>query len=316
MIAEAEIAVVFPGQGAQRPGMGRDFYEEISRCRRIYEEASEALGWDVAGICFGEDERLNQTAYTQPCILTTEVAMLEGLRERYGFSPTCFGGHSLGEYTALVAAGVMTLTCAAVIVNRRGQLMQEATPLGFGAMAAVISPGMDPLRIRETLADLPIDVANINSREQIAVSGMAQAMPEARERITEALGSAGGCRIVALNVSAPFHSRFMKPMEEEFRRLLDNESLEAGRACVVTSNFTGAFHSGGREDLVDCLVAQVSGAVRFRENMAVLARRAGRLYELGPSRVLKGFFTSDGLPCESITSLETARRNFEKGSQV
>ena len=108
-IATKSVAVVFPGQGAQRPGMGRDFCEELSICRHTYEEAADALGWDVGAICFGTDDRLDRTEYTQPCLLTTEIAMFRGLQERFGLSPTYFGGHSLGEFSALVAAGVMPL---------------------------------------------------------------------------------------------------------------------------------------------------------------------------------------------------------------
>ena len=111
------IAVVFPGQGSQRPGMGKDFYEQMPVCRQTFEEAGNALGWDVAAMCFGEDERLHLTEFTQPCIVTTEICMLRGLAERYGFAPDYFGGHSLGEFTALVAAGVLPLADTVKIVQ-------------------------------------------------------------------------------------------------------------------------------------------------------------------------------------------------------
>src|SRR5450759_1805737 len=169
------IAVVFPGQGSQKPGMGKEFYEQIPVCKETYEEASDTLGWDVSSLCFGDDERLNLTEYTQPCIVTTEIAMLRGLSKRYGFASEYFGGHSLGEFTALVAAGVMPLAETLKIVQARGKLMQEAVPVGVGGMAAVISEGIDIAVLRNLMEDLPVDIANINSEHQVVISGQASA---------------------------------------------------------------------------------------------------------------------------------------------
>jgi len=139
-MSEKKLTVaVFPGQGSQRPGMGKDFYEAMPVSRRTFEEASDALGWDVAALCFGDDARLNLTEYTQPCIVTTEVAMLRGLAEKFGFRADCFGGHSLGEFTALTAAGVMPFADTVQIVRMRGRLMQDAVPVGVVSMAAVIA---------------------------------------------------------------------------------------------------------------------------------------------------------------------------------
>jgi [acyl-carrier-protein] S-malonyltransferase/trans-AT polyketide synthase/acyltransferase/oxidoreductase domain-containing protein len=174
-----KIAVVFPGQGAQRPGMGKDFYDNVPVSREIYNEASQAAGWDIAAMCFGDDERLDLTEFTQPCILTTEISIFRGLETLLGFSPTLFGGHSLGEFTALVAAGALPLSEAVRIVRIRGRLMQEAVPVGRGAMAAVISDNVDTEVVRQALKNLPIDIANINSANQIVISGDARAMPEA-----------------------------------------------------------------------------------------------------------------------------------------
>ena len=151
MMSNGRTAIVFPGQGSQRQGMGKDFYESIPECRRIYEEASDALGWDVAALCFGEDEKLNLTAYAQPSIVVTEIAMLKAIMEKYGITPDVFGGHSLGEYTALVAAGVLPLETVIRIVHIRGRLMQEAVPVGQGAMAAVIRKDLNARMIRELL---------------------------------------------------------------------------------------------------------------------------------------------------------------------
>ena len=186
-MANGKTAIVFPGQGSQRHGMGKDYYESIPECRRIYEEASDALGWDVAALCFGEDEKLNLTAFAQPSIVVTEIAMLKAIMEKYGITPDVFGGHSLGEYTALVAAGVLPLETVIRIVHIRGRLMQEAVPVGQGGMTAVIRKDIDSRMIGEMLSDLPVDVANINSPNQIVISGRSKAMPIAEERIAKAL---------------------------------------------------------------------------------------------------------------------------------
>ncbi|HLA27845.1 MAG TPA: ACP S-malonyltransferase [Syntrophales bacterium] len=312
-----KIAVgVFPGQGAQRPGMGKDFYDSISVSRRTYEEASDALGWDVAAICFGEDERLDLTEYTQPCILTMEIAALRGLNSQYGFSPTIFGGHSLGEFTALVAAGVLTLTEAVQIVHIRGQLMQKAVPLGIGGMAAVISQNIDMEGVRKSLADLPIDVANENSAHQVVISGKLSALPEAEKRLREACVLDPGFRFVLLNVSAPFHSRFMKPIEEPFARTLREvgKNMAPVNGIHVTSNFTGKFHSDSSEEIIICLVSQLSNTVRWTDNMQCLAERSDMIYEIGPSRPLRDFFKTLSVSCAPITNLSTAERAFPEGS--
>jgi len=312
-----KIAVgVFPGQGAQRPGMGKDFYDSISVSRRTYEEASDALGWDVAAICFGEDERLDLTEYTQPCILTTEIAALRGLNSQYGFSPTIFGGHSLGEFTALVAAGVLTLTEAVQIVHIRGQLMQKAVPLGIGGMAAVISQNIDREGVRKNLSDLPIDVANENSAHQVVISGKLSAMPEAEKRLHTACAHDPGFRFVPLNVSAPFHSRFMKPIEEPFARTMREvgKNMTPVNAIHVTSNFTGNLHSNSTEEIIFCLVSQLSNTVRWTDNMQCLAERADMIYEIGPSRPLRDFFKTINVSCVPITNLSTAARAFSEGN--
>ncbi|MDQ5988604.1 MAG: Malonyl CoA-acyl carrier protein transacylase [Syntrophus sp. SKADARSKE-3] len=306
------IAAVFPGQGSQRPGMGKDFYDEIAVCRRTYEEASDAAGWDVAAMCFDEDERLNLTEYTQPCILTTEIAMLRGLSAICGFTPSIYGGHSLGEFTALVASGALPLAEAVVIVQNRGRLMQEATPVGMGGMAAVISDGLDVNVMRKAIEDLPLDIANINSANQIVISGASDALPEAEARIMEALPEGKGGRFIRLNVSAPFHSRFMRVIEGPFAATLRERGrgLDAQKAVCVTSNYLGTFHTGDTEDMIGALTSQLGHTVRWSDNMAVIAGASNRIYEIGPGRPLKDFFKSMGVECESVISLTKAKRMF------
>ncbi|HOK07133.1 MAG TPA: ACP S-malonyltransferase [Syntrophales bacterium] len=309
---DPSIAVVFPGQGAQRPGMGRDFHAALAVCRDTYEEASAALGWDVARVCFDDDERLDLTAFTQPCLLTTQIAMLRGLKELYGLEPSVYGGHSLGEFTALVAAGVLTLTDAVRIVEERGRLMQEASPVGRGGMAAVIAPEVDVEAVGDALSDLPVDIANVNSPRQVVISGWVEALPEAEARIGKIFGGNGDFRFVPLNVSAPFHSRFMRPVEGVFRLILDSLAgrLRIGESMAVTSNFSGRFHVADREAILGALTRQLASPVRWVENMKEIAAKASVIYEVGPARPLREFFRAMGVECRSVTSLATARRIF------
>lgn len=307
-----DMAVVFPGQGSQRPGMGKDFYEQIPICCRTYEEASDTLKWDVSAMCFGEDERLNLTEYTQPCIVTTEIAMLRGLAERYGLAPKFFGGHSLGEFTALVAAGVLPLNETLKIVQARGKLMQEAVPVGVGGMAAVISEEVDVNSLRQLIFDLPVDVANVNSAHQVVISGRASALPEAEKRLEQVLAAQKSFRCVHLNVSAPFHSRFMKSIEDLFSQVLKEKgkNIKPQYAPEVTSNYTGDFHANDAVKIRENLVKQLSNTVRWRENMQSLAFKAKDVYEVGPGSPLRDFFKTIGVMCQSITGLAAAEKSF------
>jgi hypothetical protein len=171
--------------------MGKDFFDGIPESRRVFEEASDALGWNVADLCFGEDDRLNLTEYAQPAILATEIAMLRGIEGRYDFRPRLFGGHSLGEYTALVAAGALPFAETLKVVHTRGHLMQEAAPLGTGAMAAVISPRLDLEAVQRAIRNLPIDVANDNSADQVVISGEKEAMPRGGTQHRRGTGRGG-----------------------------------------------------------------------------------------------------------------------------
>jgi [acyl-carrier-protein] S-malonyltransferase len=305
-------AVVFPGQGCQRPGMGRDFFDEVPESRRTYEEAADLLGWDVAAVCFGEDERLNLTEYTQPCVLTTEIAMLRGLAARYGFAPSRFGGHSLGEFTALVAAGALPFGAGLRIVQVRGRLMQGAVPPGVGAMTALIADDLDPELVSDVIGGLKIDVANVNSAQQIVLSGEAGDVAEAEIRLKAALVDRPALRFVRLNVSAPFHSRFLEPIQAPFAEVLRElgGDLDPIRASRVTSNYRGGFHPEDREQIRMGLVLQISHTVQWRKNMAVLAAESGAIWEIGPGRPLREFFRTIGVVCTSVTSLSSAEKTF------
>jgi [acyl-carrier-protein] S-malonyltransferase/trans-AT polyketide synthase/acyltransferase/oxidoreductase domain-containing protein len=297
-----QTALVFPGQGSQKVGMARDFHDEFAVAREAFAEASSACGADLAAISFGGEQKLNLTEFTQPCILTAEIAMLRVLAAELGLEAGWFAGHSLGEYTALVAAGVLALGEAARLVRRRGALMQEAVPAGEGAMLAVIGRGLDIAELRAALEGLEVDAANHNSSSQIVISGSASGVAEAKNRL-----AGKGRRLVPLNVSAPFHSRLMRKVEAKFAPDLAGATLDAARAPRVASNYTGGFHAADGAAVRDALVRQISGTVRWVDNMRALGERATRIVELGPGKPLSGFFKDAGVTVQAITDLAGAR---------
>lgn len=303
------VAVVFPGQGSQKPGMASDFVEQFAVSRAVFAEASEALGWDVARVCFDEDPRLDRTEFTQPALLTSEIAMLRALESEFGLAPSCFGGHSLGEYTALCAAGVLPLATAVRLVQQRGALMQRAVPPGAGAMVAVIAEGVAQRDLAGELADLEVDVANRNSPAQVVLSGLAPAVQAATARLPDVLGD---CELVALNVSAPFHSRLMRGIEPEFREALLGAAPRwvAERAARVTSNLTGGFHKPTPDAIIDALTHQIGATVDWIANMRTLCDVAEKIVEVGPGRPLKGFFRALGREIVSVLSVRTAQRGL------
>jgi [acyl-carrier-protein] S-malonyltransferase/trans-AT polyketide synthase/acyltransferase/oxidoreductase domain-containing protein len=286
--------------------MARDFHEEYPAARDAFAEASAACGVDLAAIAFGDEERLNLTEFTQPCILTAEIAMLRVLREQFGLDARWFAGHSLGEYTALVAAGVLGLAEAARLVRRRGALMQQAVPAGEGAMLAVVARGLDLAELRAELEGLEVDAANHNSSSQIVVSGSAADVEKAKERI-----GGKGRRLIPLNVSAPFHSRLMREIEPTFAAELTAAAIDATQAPQVASNYTGAFHTADASAVRDALVRQISGTVRWVDNMKALAERATRIVEIGPGKPLSAFFRDVGVKVQSITDLASAEETKE-----
>lgn len=307
-------AVVFPGQGSQRKGMGLDFHDQFEESRHIFEIASEALSMDIVSICREGDSKLNLTAYTQPCILTAEIAMYEALRARFDFHADYFGGHSLGEYSALVASGVIPFEIAVRLTHIRGKLMQWSVPAGAGSMAAVIRVDAElPYDdIQELATQQNVDVANDNSPYQIVISGARAQVSNLCQKLLHRFGEST-LRIVPLEISAPFHSRHMIEIESIFERVLESKSGDfvMTHADRVTSNFTGGFHFCSFPELRDALARQISGRVRWRENMAALREKADTIFELGPNRPLSGFFRSVGASVQSIIDLRTARRALQ-----
>ncbi len=288
--------------------MGRDFFERFAVARETYAEASDALGTDLPALCFGDDARLDLTEFTQPAILVTEIAMLRSLREELGLAPAVFGGHSLGEYTALCAAGALPLDAAARLVRRRGALMQAAVPEGHGAMIAVLSAGVAERDLAVDFAGIDVDVANRNSPDQIVLSGPTEAIGLAAARAEDVLRGLEHS-VVRLNVSAPFHSRAMRSIEDRLRAELDavTPKLVPEHAARVTSNLTGTFHVPALGPIVDALVGQASGTVDWIANMLALAQAASTIYEVGPHRPLRGFFRAIGRDVVSVMST----RNLE-----
>jgi [acyl-carrier-protein] S-malonyltransferase len=280
------LAFCFPGQGSQAVGMGRAFHEGSATARAVFAEASDALGLDVARLCFeGPEAALQLTANTQPAILTASVAAARALAER-SITPVIAAGHSLGEYAALVVAGALSFRDAVRVVRHRGEFMQEAVPLGTGAMAALLGldgPAVAEEICREAGQGEVVDVANVNSPAQIVVAGHKTAV----ERAVALAAARGGKRSVMLPVSAPFHCRLMQPAAERLAGVLGGVPAAAPRIPVVR-NVDGGLTTRG-EDVVPFLVRQVTAPVQWVECVRCMAREGATIFvEVGPGRVLTG----------------------------
>ena len=283
------LALLFPGQGSQFVGMGRELSESSAAARAVFEEADAVLGFALSRLCFeGPEEELQLTANTQPAILTHSIAALAGLRaaapERLEGAAFA-AGHSLGEYSACVAAGALTFSDAVRLVRRRGEFMQEAVPPGVGAMAAIIGlPAADvEAACREASGDEVVSAANYNSPEQTVIAGHAGAV----ERASAACLAKGAKRAIRLPVSAPFHSALMRPARERMRELLDATEI-ANAVFPVVTNVDAQPTSRG-ELLRDALVRQIDSPVRWVESVRRLAADGvDRALEIGPGNVLAG----------------------------
>ncbi len=301
-------AVVFTGQGSQRPGMAQDFAESSDAAKRIFDEASEAIGEDMADLCFTENDRLNLTEYTQPAIVTAEIAIYSAIRESYGFEASYFAGHSLGEYAALVAAGVVPFAAAVKIVKERGRLMQAAVPEGVGKMAALLASEIESTDFASITKDAGAEVANYNSAGQIVISGKAEAIEKASAQLAEKYPE---MRIIPLEVSAPFHSSLMAEIEPAFKEYLEQflPEMDLSKGAAVLSNFTGGFHQP--DELIQNLVRQISGSVRWTDNMRALIDTGASIYEVGPNKVLTKFFATLGVTVPAIINMRSAGKTFE-----
>jgi [acyl-carrier-protein] S-malonyltransferase len=279
-------ALLFPGQGSQRVGMGRDLAIKFDVARRTYEEADDALGFAISKLCWdGPEDQLTLTQNTQPAILTTSIAVFRVLVER-GLSFDVVAGHSLGEWSALVAAGALQLRDAVKLTNLRGQFMQEAVPVGVGAMAAIMGLSLDKLKevcAKASTDSEPVEPANMNGGGQIVISGHTNAVDRA---IPEA--KAAGAKIAKkLAVSAPFHCSLMEPARQRLSVAIADVAISTPVVPVV-ANVT-AQPTTDPAKIKDLLVQQVTAPVRWEESIqAVAAMGVTTAYELGSGAVLKG----------------------------
>ncbi len=281
------LALVFPGQGSQAPGMARELADRTTAARDTIAEADTALGTDLSRLMFeGPAEELQLTHNAQPAILTASVAAWRALSESCEMTPVVAAGHSLGEYSALVCAGVLRFADAVRAVRARGQLMQEAVPVGEGAMAAVIGLAADALDgvVRDIdTPQAPLGVAGYNSPDQITISGAVAAV----DRAAVALEEAGARRVIRLEVSAPFHSSLMEPVKARLRQVLEPLDLGAARFPVVSNVEATPNDDAGR--VIDLLIRQLTQPVRWVESIAAMQEAgATRFVELGAGRVLCG----------------------------
>ena len=281
----SKLAFLFPGQGSQAAGMGKALAEQYPAAKAIFEEADDALGFAISKLCFeGPDDQLKLTENTQPALLTVSIASLAVLKE-LGYKPDFVAGHSLGEYSALVAAGALSFADAVRLVKKRGRYMQEAVPAGVGAMAAILKPPMDKLEtiLTEAAQGEVVSAANFNSPDQLVIAGHAGAVG----RACEALKAAGAKRTVPLPVSAPFHCALMKPAQEHLK--VDLEATDfSDFATPLINNIAARAVSTGAEAR-EGLYLQVPGTVRWSESMkSLVALGVTRAVEVGAGAVLCG----------------------------
>lgn len=284
------LALLFPGQGSQALGMGKALADTFAEAKHVFEEVDDALGQKLSAIMWGEDEaELTLTANAQPAIMACSVAALRVLEKQGGFDPKSaafVAGHSLGEYSALVAAGTFNVAQAAKLLRIRGNAMQEAVPAGQGGMAAIIGPSLEEvsqIAIEAAGADEIVDVANDNSPGQVVISGSAKGI----ERAIELAKKFGAKRALPLPVSAPFHSSLMSPAAMKMRAALDAETISAPNPAVV-ANVTAQAESDA-DTVRDLLVQQVTGRVRWRESVEWMGENGiTNAIEFGHGNVLAG----------------------------
>lgn len=304
----SRIAFVFPGQGAQYIGMGREFYESSKSAKEVFELASEATGLDIPALCFEENDRLDVTEYTQAAMLACEAAILRAVQEA-GIVPEVNAGLSLGEYGALIASGALTMEAAFRVVRKRGIFMQEAVPVG-GAMAAVI--GMDGEKIAgicEETAGM-VTVANYNCLGQVVITGEEKAVDAAGAALKEA----GARRVIPLNVSGPFHSPMLQKAGEQLGMVLEDVTVH-DIAIPYVANVTAEYVTE-KNQVKELLSRQVAASVCWQQSVEnMLSQGVDTFLEIGPGKTLTGFLkkidrNAVGLHIEKPEDLEEILRKL------
>ena len=278
----SKTAFLFPGQGVQKCGMGKDFYENSSQAANLFEKASEALGLDMKALCFEENARLDQTEYTQAALVATYLAMCRELESR-GVKPDITAGLSLGEYAAIAAAGAMSDLDAIRLVRKRGMLMQNTVPAGEGAMCAILA--LDEKKIEEVLNEIPdVTIANYNCPGQIVITGKTAAVEMAAARLKEI----GARRTLMLNVSGPFHSPMLEPAGAALRQELEQVTFQRLQIPYVTN--VNACEITDASEIPELLVRQMYSPVRWMQSMEYMLKSGVDTFvEIGPGKTLEGF---------------------------
>ncbi len=279
----SKIAFMFPGQGSQYVGMSQDFYEQFEESKEVFETATSLLGFSMEDLCFKENDQLNITEYTQVAMLTASTAILKKV-ESMGIKPDVTVGLSLGEYNALIASSVLTFEEAVKVVRERGILMQNAVPVGLGAMAAVLGAKKELIEdVCENTKGI-VSIANYNCPGQIVISGEVEAV----EKASEALKEQGAKRVIPLNVSGPFHSPMLKEAGEQLVKVLD--TVEIKKPVVPYVANVNAKMITEAEPIKELLGQQVSSSVRFEQSIeALLEDGVDTFIEMGPGKTLSGF---------------------------
>ncbi len=311
----SKIALLFPGQGSQAVGMGKDLVDTFPTAKAIFQEADDALGFELSKLCFeGPEDELKLTTNTQPAILTASIAALRVFQEQIGLDVSFVAGHSLGEYSALVCAGAISFADAVRTVRKRGQFMQEAVPVGVGTMAAIMN--LEQAKIEElckqvSQPDNVVMLANLNSPDQYVISGHVDAV----NQVVELAKAAGAKRAMLLPVSAPFHSSLMKPAAERLAEVLRAITFDDMTIPLINNADAELLNSGATAR--ESLVRQMYKSVQWETSMRKLIEQGvATCIEIGPGKVLTGLLkriekTATGLNISDAKSLESAVRTLK-----